>query len=62
MSAEVRYCAYCDQPVEEIPKGKEWTTGSGHGEFKHKSSSFNGVAFCGRQFLYNHETYTVENK
>lgn len=54
-----RFCAHCDQPVDEVPEGKEWTTRSGDvGKFKHKAPSVKGIPNCGRQFLAEHETYT----
>jgi hypothetical protein len=59
MAEEPRYCAHCDQPVEKLPEGKDWTTRAGdRGQYKHSRSSTNGVANCGRQFLAEHETYT----
>lgn len=54
-----RFCARCDQPVEELPKGKEWTTSTEvQGEYRHKKTHKDGVPYCGRQFLAEHETYT----
>jgi hypothetical protein len=57
--APVRYCAYCDQPVEKIPTAtKEWTArGETRGEFKHARTAKDGVPYCGRQFLTEDQTY-----
>jgi hypothetical protein len=59
MADEVRFCAHCDQKVEKLPEGKDWTTRTGdQGQYKHKVGAQDGVRNCGRQFLAEHETYT----
>lgn len=59
MDTDPRFCAHCDQEVELLPAGKEWTAGgSSRGEYRHKSMSHIGIPNCGRQFLFEHETYT----
>lgn len=58
--SEVRYCAHCDQEVEKIPDAKEWTVSSDQVQrsFRHVKTHRDGVSYCGRQFLAEHETYT----
>lgn len=56
--AEVRLCAFCDQPVTKMSDGKDWTTREETRDFRHTTSSVEGVANCGRQYLATHETYT----
>lgn len=59
MSTEVRFCAHCDQPVDEIADSKLITSkGEDTGKYKHKAPSHQGVGNCGRQFLREDETYT----
>jgi hypothetical protein len=53
---ETRFCIFCDRQVEKLPKAtKEWTTGgAAQGDYKHIGAG----PSCGRQFLFEHETYT----
>ena len=56
-----RFCAYCDQLVEERPEGKKlWTQGDdqAQGEFQHKRASQDGIGNCGRRYLTENQTYT----
>ncbi len=59
--AEVRNCAYCNQPVKLV-EGQGGMGQENRGDFAHVASAQDGVPNCGRHFLQEFETYTEEEK